>query len=101
MRLIDADALLKNLYERLRKDEVLYRIPPHLIDDAPTIDPESLRKKGEWENDKDDVYWHNHFIHKHCSVCGKEAIYDYAMGRYKLTHFCPNCGADMRGDNNA
>ena len=38
-RLIDADALMEKLCENLRDGEVLYRIPPSAIDNAPTIDP--------------------------------------------------------------
>ena len=38
MRLIDADALMEKLYDELSDDEVLYRIPPSAIDEAPTVD---------------------------------------------------------------
>nr|DAZ43046.1 MAG TPA: baseplate protein [Caudoviricetes sp.] len=38
MRLIDADALWDELTEDLEDGDVLYRIPPSYIDDAPTID---------------------------------------------------------------
>lgn len=44
------------------------------------------KNKGEWQHDGS--HWKNRFI---CSECG-----------YKLfdepTNFCPNCGADMRGE---
>ena len=53
----------------------------------PTIDPASLRPKGEWgkrENGK-----------PKCSVCGEYHL--YAWPDYKNCNFCPNCGADMRG----
>ena len=33
-----------------------------------------------------------------CSICGKEPRYSNTIYNYK---FCPYCGADMRGDNNA
>ena len=45
-------------------------------------------------------YWENAngrpktYISK-CSVCGKEAYFCCRWCSYK---FCPNCGADMRGD---
>lgn len=38
MRLIDADALWDELTEDLEDGDVLYRIPPSYIDDAPTVD---------------------------------------------------------------
>ena len=38
MRLIDADALWDELTEDLEDGDVLYRIPPNAIDDAPTVD---------------------------------------------------------------
>lgn len=38
MRLIDADALWDELTEDLGDGDVLYRIPPSYIDDAPTVD---------------------------------------------------------------
>lgn len=37
MRLIDADALYDELYENIGEDEVLDRIPPCYVDDAPTV----------------------------------------------------------------
>ena len=39
MRLIDADALMEKEYSRLRKGEVLYRIPPSHVDTVPIINP--------------------------------------------------------------
>lgn len=49
----------------------------------PSAQPE--RKKGEWiSNDIDPEAWN------FCSVCGEQAI--------DLFDFCPNCGADMRGE---
>lgn len=38
MRLIDADALYDELYENMDEDEVLDRIPPCYVDNAPTVD---------------------------------------------------------------
>lgn len=51
------------------------------------VDSLHERKKGKWIHNPDPMagegFWH-------CSVCGSDA-YDY-------TDFCPNCGADMRGE---
>ena len=60
--------------------------------EQPTINPESLRPKGEWI-DKMVRDWH-------CSECGesvpKQVRFDGYCYDDKL-NFCPNCGADMRG----
>lgn len=50
----------------------------------------SERPHGEWIQSDKDKYW------AMCSVCKKEAIGgDFMI----LTDFCPNCGADMRTQN--
>ena len=56
----------------------------HDVYDAPTIEE---RKKGKWIDKSGDIEgaWN------YCSVCGEQAI--------DLYDFCPNCGADMRGEN--
>ena len=60
------------------------------------------RKRGEWvdtgfENSTGKIYL--------CSACNKANNpnkKDVKMGRVKETpDFCPNCGADMRGEKNA
>ena len=69
------------------------------LDDAPTVAPE--RKRGKWiaVTEDGDVY------KRICSCCGREAFFQnddpdelYDGGRYELSDFCPNCGADMRGE---
>ena len=84
MRLIDADEL-KIDYGFTWDDiapthEELYE----LIDRQPTIEE---RKRGEWCNIPDPMagegYWR-------CSECG--------LNVYTCTDYCPDCGADMRGE---
>ena len=81
MRLIDADALKKAFYNQ----ECWSVVIEHIIDNAPTVE----RPTGKWE-EKNDRYGY------FCSVCGEllpcSEEYDFQ------TNFCPNCGADMRGD---
>lgn len=57
MRLIDADALMESLYDELGEGEVLYRIPPDAIDDAPTVDAvEVVRCKDcDWHSESEGV----------------------------------------------
>lgn len=86
MRAIDADALHKrikakntsNAMMRVMKAECLAE-----IDDAPTIAPE--RKKGEWTKNNS------------CPFCGFLPWYESDI---HTLSFCPNCGADMRGEQN-
>lgn len=70
-RYIDADALMDNLCANLRAGEVLYRIPPSAIDNAPTIDAEQVLS-AQWISVKDRmpkpredvlvcVYWHEKY----------------------------------------
>lgn len=51
-----------------------------------------VREKGEWI---EDGYYGNPFV---CSYCGHEGCYsgNYGNKEYYPTNFCPNCGADMR-----
>ena len=87
-RLIDAD----KLNVRLSRDATPYYTQCD-IDAAPTIDPESLRQKGEWfvldECSNAGVY---------CSVCHKKVFKECYANVKEKSNFCPNCGADMRGD---
>lgn len=59
------------------------------------------RPHGEWiltDIERDRV-WHGH-----CSECGKDpqdyigGTEDWWLLRNNLPKFCPNCGAEMRGD---
>lgn len=65
------------------------------IDDLPTIEE---RKTGKWEgrkvsSEKVIDEWQS----ARCSVCGKYHTTPY-MYYFDSFSFCPNCGADMRGD---
>ena len=101
-RAINADELFRAMedaewYNNADRDEIAEK----LVMDAPTIEPE--RKKGKWIDEKINSYtsW------TYCSECGKSAPftcvsddhYGYHMhGETNKTNFCPNCGADMRGE---
>ncbi len=62
------------------------------IRELPSAQPE--RKKGKWEwNNSDELYYS-------CSCCGHKAYgntLEIIDGTY---HYCPNCGADMKGESN-
>ena len=61
-----------------------------VIDEQPTIEE---RKTGKWIRKKSVIDCAT-FVGEECSECG----YFKSMGH---ANFCPNCGADMRGNNDA
>lgn len=97
MRLIDADALMKEFAEFVKDsnnsdfaDVPTWNDAVSLVGSAPTIEE---RKKGFWYalEKGDKGYSAGDFK---CSVCG-EPNRCYVP----KPHFCPSCGADMRGEN--
>lgn len=76
-RLIDADELIVIEFGGIKF------VPKEFIDDAPTIEPE--RKKGKWKQGR-------------CSECGYDWGKDAPIA--SVPNFCPNCGVDMREENN-
>ena len=91
MRLIDADALITELngirYPGAPYVDAGIRIAIGKVCDAPTIEE---RKTGEWILDDEYI---------DCSACKREkwsrVPYESLVKRFR---FCPNCGADMRGE---
>lgn len=86
------------VFIRKRGDIDLYGIKP-ILQTLP-----SAERKGEWICETDKYYSENVY----CSICKSRAPYIYvcndpygkdAHGERKKTNFCPNCGADMRGEN--
>ena len=70
------------------------------IDDIPSAKPE--QKKGKWIDEKINSYTSRTY----CSECSSSAPFVYKSDDYYGNHaygetvkpkFCPNCGADMRG----
>lgn len=91
MRLIDADDLKKTYYRELNIEPgetgacyIAFGMFPRIIDNARTINVEP--KRGRW------IYNGNFckLNHHKCSVCGRD--------EFRMSRFCPNCGADMRGE---
>ena len=58
------------------------------VETIPSVTPE--RKKGKWINNIHDL--------PICDQCGYMTPYDRVIDDYEYGNFCPNCGADMRGD---
>lgn len=93
MRLIDADALRKSVLDLPNcyngfSDTFDKSCIIGLIDEQPTADVHP-NVRGEWK--VDGIEQGFAFDHYTCSICG------YVSG-IKSTNFCPNCGADMRGE---
>lgn len=94
MRLIDADLLGLTDMEIIMCNGDYKEALKMLIDKiehAPTIEPE--REKGEWIPSFNGrfaggAYWF------HCSKC-ERIVPDVRNGGW---NFCPNCGADLRGE---
>ena len=89
IRIIDANALLKNRFNMYTGFQgTVPVVAVRDIDDAPTIDPESLRPKGRWVM-KETMIRSPFAKNAYCSECLEEASYAH--------NFCPNCGAKMEG----
>lgn len=65
------------------------------LDDTPTADVVE-RKRGKWMKHNDRACWY-------CSECKEDNYYAYSWnsdtGKYEFQdHYCSNCGAEMRGE---
>lgn len=112
MRLIDADRLLCVIdddggwaYDGLEYQAYMSCLRGVLedIEEAPTIDPESLRPTANWIAELVSEVWGeeatygsrgNGICGYYCSNCHNEAILDEA-GKYFTPKSCPECGAKM------
>lgn len=61
------------------------------IDSSPTAE-----KVGKWIRNEDRYGWH-------CSACEEDDLYAFAWNSYTgenelQDHYCPNCGARMKGE---
>ena len=85
IRLIDARRELslkcRELFANERIAKEIYGYLSDGLEECDEVEPE--RKKGEWID-----LWDRY----RCSVCNMEHNYE--------ENFCPNCGADMRGEKN-
>ena len=87
-RLIDADACMaqmKNMSVEYDAETVQRCI--EIVSNSPTIEAEPV-KHGKWIG-------YAGTIGNECSVCGKWL--DVLQGTAEM-NYCPNCGADMRGE---
>lgn len=114
--LISREALIKELEQRHLDDVFIKRgLPPmykmslecnralktqgdairDVINDMPAVDAEPVRH-GKWMNVCEMLPPEYH-DKKRCSVCANFSLHD-RLGRVRMSCYCPNCGAKMRGD---
>ena len=81
---ISREHLLSKVYD-MDNDNLVVDLKD--IEDAPSVVPS--RAEGEWElaSDNDGEYGI-------CSICGNDADFTHYGKSY---HYCPNCGAKMKG----
>lgn len=94
MRPIDADALKEQFKDKEGDVFTAFHFYD-AIDEMPAVNAVE-RKRGMWINDKG-FY--------RCSACNELWCHWWAScvpieRMNKIMHFCPNCGADMRGEMN-
>ena len=91
-RLIDADALYMELVKMKDFGELTAKKAIRVVEKAPTVDAEPVRH-GKWVDDAMGVL--------RCSECNTQAPWKYGRDfidyRWE-SNYCPNCGADMRGE---
>ncbi len=98
MRAIDADALIKWLDNYYDSEKFTVGYICNMVKDMPTIEPE--RKTGKWIYGEHDVAMCDGY---RCNKCGFFVPWDYkhkSIDYIKDYHFCPNCGTDMRSEQN-
>ena len=88
MRMIDADALLRDI-EKYHVSDGKFQ---HWVQIQPTIEPE---RTGKWikEKSRGQLY--------QCSACNNYLDFRGLNAGRGSTNYCPNCGADMREEQDA
>lgn len=96
-RYIDADECLDTMlyemagtgYQSIAMDVIKY---------APTADVVEV-KRGEWIKKFKYSHGYDDYYNTECSLCGYKAEKSGVGDKLSLDNYCPNCGADMRGEN--
>ena len=103
VRLIDANAVD---YENIMCSQSQLHWLNAIIEQQPTIDPESLRPKGRWiikkrytasKNPYLDDSYHASAICSECGFCVCADTGRFGYPKLNTTNYCPNCGAKMEG----
>lgn len=103
MRLIDAEKLAEELNRylaQLRNSGISVGLRMGIntcltfLNNANTIEAEPVRQ-GRWEDSTDE--WLGTDVYT-CSKCRESYVLVEGTPKENLWHYCPNCGADMRGE---
>lgn len=105
MRYIDADKLKDIKFNSISNDKYgIYRIGWNdaidaVVDNEPTADVRE-NVKGEWIDGKVKHIKNGELRNvRECSICGSSYfVYDNYNSVDEIPNYCPNCGADMRGE---
>ena len=89
-RFIDADAFWKKLISKCEEDWCDLMVVYELLNEMPSADVRE-NVHGEWIDETFEPYGLVFHPFK-CNLCGEHSECD--------SDFCPNCGADMRGEKN-
>lgn len=86
---IKREAVIKGFTDLLQKPGNIY--PTDITTMMQRIPAEDVRPvvRGEWIDYKDE---------HQCSICRDVVVIDYPVWERERYDFCPNCGADMRGE---
>lgn len=91
--LISRKKLLRHLSDwqmgEAGRSEAVYTTLDNVIEAVNNM-PSAERKKGRWERVEDE---NGDFLCWECSECGERYVMPYHRASY-----CPNCGADMKGE---
>jgi len=90
MRIIDADPLIERVKQEPTDGMYTHEIL-EAINEQPTINPESIVKRGQWVENED----FNNDTYYDCSVCGESFCFIEGYPDDNLYKYCPNCGAKM------
>ena len=100
-RLIDANALMESKWWDSLKDDFDKARAKIIVQSCPTIDAVGV-VHGKWEDEFGGAFVNPRY---RCSVCKVRALFRHeqnSLGGWEevqaLTDYCPNCGADMRGE---
>ena len=95
MRKRTFNEMIEYFIDRVAKMEIEDKYKLELVGMVSAIQTEhEMQKHGKWINGSGIVNGHT-YPFPECSICGKLSTVLYKPD------YCPNCGADMRGDNDA
>lgn len=109
VRLIDANALHKRIEMNLLAsnpftiEECCYKDALNSVDEAPAIDPESLRGHAKWVKDKElkfIIVDDEHNSHEEPAICCTHCKAKISQSDFDswVWNFCPVCGFKMKDE---